>query len=30
VFASMNEFSVDGFDAMSKAVLELIAELAPR
>ena len=30
VFVSMNEFSVGGFDAMAKAVIELIAELAPR
>jgi D-alanyl-D-alanine-carboxypeptidase/D-alanyl-D-alanine-endopeptidase len=30
VFVSMNEFSVGGFDAMAKAVIELITELAPR
>ena len=30
VFVSMNEFSVGGFDAMAKATIELIAELAPR
>jgi D-alanyl-D-alanine-carboxypeptidase/D-alanyl-D-alanine-endopeptidase len=30
VFASMNEFSVEGFDAMAKATIELITELAPR
>jgi serine-type D-Ala-D-Ala carboxypeptidase/endopeptidase len=30
VFASMNQFNVEGFDAMAKAVLELIAQLAPR
>ena len=30
VFVSMNEFSVEGFDAMAKATIELIAELAPR
>jgi D-alanyl-D-alanine-carboxypeptidase/D-alanyl-D-alanine-endopeptidase len=30
VFVSMNEFSVGGFDAMAKATLELITELAPR
>jgi D-alanyl-D-alanine-carboxypeptidase/D-alanyl-D-alanine-endopeptidase len=30
VFASINEFSVSGFDAMVKAVLELITQLAPR
>ena len=30
VFVSINAFSVEGFDAMSKAVNELIAELAPR
>ena len=30
VFASMNQFSVDGFDAMAKATIELITELAPR
>jgi hypothetical protein len=26
----MNEFSVEGFDAMAKATIELITELAPR
>ena len=30
VFVSMNEFSVDGFEAMAKATIELISELAPR
>jgi len=30
VFVSINAFSVGGFDAMEKAVNELIAELAPR
>ena len=30
VFVSMNEFSVDDFDAMAKATLELITELANR
>jgi D-alanyl-D-alanine-carboxypeptidase/D-alanyl-D-alanine-endopeptidase len=30
VFVSINEFSVGGFDAMSKAAIELITELAPR
>ncbi|MFZ0836908.1 MAG: D-alanyl-D-alanine-carboxypeptidase/endopeptidase AmpH, partial [Xanthobacteraceae bacterium] len=30
VFASINEFSVGGFDAMSKGVNKLITELAPR
>jgi D-alanyl-D-alanine-carboxypeptidase/D-alanyl-D-alanine-endopeptidase len=30
VFASMNQFSVEGFDAMAKATVELITELAPR
>jgi len=30
VFVSMNEFSVGGFDAMAKAAIELITELAPR
>ncbi len=30
VFVSMNEFSVEGFDAMAKATIELITELAPR
>jgi serine-type D-Ala-D-Ala carboxypeptidase/endopeptidase len=30
VFVSMNEFSVAGFDAMAKATLELITELANR
>ena len=30
VFASMNKFSVEGFDAMAKATSELITELAPR
>lgn len=30
VFASMNQFSVEGFDAMAKATIELITELAPR
>ena len=30
VFVSMNQFSVDGFEAMAKAVIELITELAPR
>jgi D-alanyl-D-alanine-carboxypeptidase/D-alanyl-D-alanine-endopeptidase len=30
VFVSMNEFSIGGFDAMAKAVVELITELAPR
>jgi D-alanyl-D-alanine-carboxypeptidase/D-alanyl-D-alanine-endopeptidase len=30
VFVSMNQFSVDGFEAMAKAVVELITELAPR
>jgi D-alanyl-D-alanine-carboxypeptidase/D-alanyl-D-alanine-endopeptidase len=30
VFVSMNQFSVDGFDAMAKATIELITELAPR
>ena len=30
VFVSMNAFSVEGFDAMAKAAIELISELAPR
>ena len=30
VFVSINEFSVGGFDAMAKATLELITELANR
>jgi D-alanyl-D-alanine-carboxypeptidase/D-alanyl-D-alanine-endopeptidase len=30
VFVSMNQFSVGGFDAMAKATIELISELAPR
>jgi serine-type D-Ala-D-Ala carboxypeptidase/endopeptidase len=30
VFVSMNAFSVEGFDAMAKATIELITELAPR
>jgi D-alanyl-D-alanine-carboxypeptidase/D-alanyl-D-alanine-endopeptidase len=30
VFMSMNQFSVEGFDAMAKAAVELITELAPR
>ena len=30
VFVSINEFSIGGFDAMSKAAIELITELAPR
>jgi len=30
VFVSINEFSVSGLDAMSKAAIELITELAPR
>ncbi len=30
VFVSMNEFSVEGFDAVAKATIELITELAPR
>jgi serine-type D-Ala-D-Ala carboxypeptidase/endopeptidase len=30
VFVSMNEFSVAGFDAMAKATIELITELASR
>jgi D-alanyl-D-alanine-carboxypeptidase/D-alanyl-D-alanine-endopeptidase len=30
VFVSMNQFSVEGFDAMAKATIELITELAPR
>jgi hypothetical protein len=30
VFVSMNQFSVEGFEAMAKATIELIAELAPR
>jgi hypothetical protein len=30
VVASMNAFDVDGFDAMAKATIELITELAPR
>ncbi len=30
VFMSMNQFSVDGFEAMAKAAVELITELAPR
>jgi D-alanyl-D-alanine-carboxypeptidase/D-alanyl-D-alanine-endopeptidase len=30
VFVSMNQFSVDVFDAMAKAAIELITELAPR
>jgi D-alanyl-D-alanine-carboxypeptidase/D-alanyl-D-alanine-endopeptidase len=30
VFVSMNVFSVEGFDAMAKAAIELITELAPR
>jgi D-alanyl-D-alanine-carboxypeptidase/D-alanyl-D-alanine-endopeptidase len=30
VFVSMNEFTVAGFDAMAKATLELIRELANR
>jgi hypothetical protein len=30
VFVSINEFSVGGFDAMSKTAIELITELANR
>jgi serine-type D-Ala-D-Ala carboxypeptidase/endopeptidase len=30
VFVSINKFSVGGFEAMSKAAIELITELAPR
>jgi serine-type D-Ala-D-Ala carboxypeptidase/endopeptidase len=30
VFVSINQFSVEGFDAMAKATIELITELAPR
>jgi D-alanyl-D-alanine-carboxypeptidase/D-alanyl-D-alanine-endopeptidase len=30
VFVSMNQFSLEGFDAMVKATIELITELAPR
>jgi len=30
VFVAINEFSVGGFEAMSKAAIELITELAPR
>ena len=30
VFVSMNQFSVEGFEAMAKATIELITELAPR
>jgi D-alanyl-D-alanine-carboxypeptidase/D-alanyl-D-alanine-endopeptidase len=30
VFVSMNQFSVEGFDGMTKGVIELITELAPR
>jgi UDPglucose--hexose-1-phosphate uridylyltransferase len=30
VFVAINEFNVGGFDAMSKAAIELITELAPR
>jgi D-alanyl-D-alanine-carboxypeptidase/D-alanyl-D-alanine-endopeptidase len=30
VFVSMNQFSVEGFEGMAKATLELITELAPR
>jgi D-alanyl-D-alanine-carboxypeptidase/D-alanyl-D-alanine-endopeptidase len=30
VFVSMNQFSVEGFDGMAKAAIELITELAPR
>ncbi len=30
VFVSINQFSVGGFEAMSKAAIELITELAPR
>ena len=30
VFVPMNEFSVAGLDAMAKATIELITELAPR
>ena len=30
VFAPMNAFSVEGFDAVAKAAIELISELAPR
>lgn len=30
VFVSINEFSVGGFEAMSKTAIELITELAPR
>ena len=30
VFVSMNQFSVEGFEGMAKAALELITELAPR
>ena len=29
VFVSINEFSVEGFEAMSKAAIELTTELAP-
>jgi serine-type D-Ala-D-Ala carboxypeptidase/endopeptidase len=30
VFVSMNQFSVEGFEGMAKATIELITELAPR
>jgi D-alanyl-D-alanine-carboxypeptidase/D-alanyl-D-alanine-endopeptidase len=30
VFVAINEFNVGGFDAMSKAAIKLITELAPR
>jgi D-alanyl-D-alanine-carboxypeptidase/D-alanyl-D-alanine-endopeptidase len=30
VIVSMNQFSVEGFDGMAKAAIELITELAPR
>jgi serine-type D-Ala-D-Ala carboxypeptidase/endopeptidase len=30
VFVSIHAFSVGGFEAMSKAAIELITELAPR
>jgi D-alanyl-D-alanine-carboxypeptidase/D-alanyl-D-alanine-endopeptidase len=30
VFVAINEFNVGGFDAMSKAAIELITELTPR
>jgi hypothetical protein len=30
IFVSINQFSAEGFEAMSKAAIELITELAPR